>query len=141
MTTAPQPVSDTNAMIAGMTPEAQPGRFVFCSLNDAAANEALLLAQATFREPEGVSVLMSVENAERLKLPVAHVMAQITLKVYSALDGVGLTAAVAARLTAHDIPCNVIAAHHHDHIFVPEGQADAALEALRALQQEAAGAN
>ena len=58
----------------------------------------------------------------------------ITLQVHSALDGVGLTAAVAGALAAQGIACNMVAAYHHDHAFVPEAQAEAALAVLLALQ-------
>jgi hypothetical protein len=47
-------------------------------------------------------------------------MACLTLRVHSALDGVGLTAAVASALAEIGIPCNMVAAFHHDHAFVPE---------------------
>ncbi len=139
MTQPPNPIADTKGMIAGMSPERQPGRFVFCSVPEAQRTLATERALASFREPEGLSVLLPVAEAEALGLAVAHPMAQITLKVYSALDGIGLTAAVATRLTEHKIPCNVIAATLHDHVFVPETMADAAVQALEALQQEAAG--
>lgn len=43
----------------------------------------------------------------------------MTLQVYSALEGVGLTAAVSQTLAEHDIPCNIVAAFQHDHVFVP----------------------
>jgi hypothetical protein len=61
-------------------------------------------------------------------------MRQITLRVHSALDGVGLTAAVASALSDAGIPCNMVAAFHHDHVFVPSSLAAAALDALRKLQ-------
>jgi SAM-dependent methyltransferase len=65
-------------------------------------------------------------------------MACLTLTVPSALDGVGLTAAVAAALAARGIPANVVAALRHDHVFVPEAMAGAALDALHARAAEAA---
>ena len=58
-------------------------------------------------------------------------MACLTLTVHSALDGVGLTAAVATALAGAGIPANMIAGYHHDHVFVPEHQAEAALACLR----------
>ena len=58
----------------------------------------------------------------------------------SALDGVGLTAAVSGALAAEAIPCNVVAAFHHDHIFVPSGMAERALAVLKALQGGAVSA-
>jgi hypothetical protein len=54
--------------------------------------------------------------------------------VHSALDGTGLTAAVSAALAAAGIPCNMVAAFHHDHVFVPAAMA---ARALAVLQQRA----
>ena len=53
--------------------------------------------------------------------------------VYSALEAVGLTAAVAKVLTEAEIPCNVIAARHHDHILVPEHRAVEAIQVISSL--------
>ena len=49
----------------------------------------------------------------------------------------GLTAAFATALTKAGISANVVAAFHHDHIFVPERDAERALETLRALSRTA----
>jgi hypothetical protein len=57
-------------------------------------------------------------------------MPRIVLEVFSALDGVGLTAGVAAALTAANIPCNMIAGYHHDHVFVPAARAKQAQAVL-----------
>ncbi|WP_261330870.1 ACT domain-containing protein [Rhizobium leguminosarum] len=67
-------------------------------------------------------------------------MRQITLNVNSALDGVDLTAGVAASLAEAGIFCNMVALYHHDHIFVPAGLADRALHLLETLQRESARA-
>ena len=64
-------------------------------------------------------------------------MRRIVLTVHSALDGVGLTAAVASALAAEQIPCNVVAAFHHDHVFVPADMAKRALAILEALEEAA----
>ena len=64
-------------------------------------------------------------------------MRQITLMVFSSVSGVGLTAAVAKALSKERIPANVVAATHHDHIFVPSKHADNAIKTLRALQEKA----
>jgi hypothetical protein len=113
-----------------------PGRFVFCTVEDGAlAAEAL----ATFREEEGLSVLLPVARVEALGLPVESPMRQITLRVHSALEGVGLTAAVAGVLADAGIACNMIAARLHDHAFVPEARAEEALALLQALQRDGEG--
>ena len=86
-------------MIAGMSPEPQPGRFVFVSAPDSGAAARLIdKALGLFRESEGVSLLLPVDVAQAEGFPTDHPMRCITLNVYSALDGVGLTAAVAAAL-------------------------------------------
>ncbi len=131
-------VKETQAMIAGMSPVLCDGSFVFCSIPDREiARRAAPLALAQFEEPEGTSLLLPAEAAAELGYDTAMPMRQITLMVQSALDGIGLTAAVATRLTEKGIPCNMIAAMHHDHVFVPEAMAKAALDALRALADEA----
>lgn len=119
-------------MLQGMAPVLRPGAFVFRTVPDeAAALAAWPRAVAMFREDEGVS-LVEPANPEA---PLA--MAWITLTVNSALDGVGLTAGVSGALAAAGIACNMIAAHHHDHVFVP---VDRASEASAVLLRLAAGA-
>ncbi|MCB1704295.1 MAG: ACT domain-containing protein [Halioglobus sp.] len=57
----------------------------------------------------------------------------ITLTVHSSLIAVGLTAAVSGTLAAHNISANIIAAFFHDHLFVPQEDAERALAALCAI--------
>ena len=119
-------------MLQGMAPVLRPGAFVFRTVPDeGAALAAWPRAVAMFREDEGISL---VEPADP-DAPLA--MAWITLTVHSALDGVGLTAGVSGALDAAGIACNMIAAHHHDHVFVP---LDRAAEAVAVLVGLAAGA-
>lgn len=128
-------VHATNAMIAGMTPVLADGVFIFCTSNDAATiASASPLALATFREDEGTAFVLDLSNAQRLGFDTALPMSRIVLTVFSALDGVGLTAAVATALAAEAIPCNMISAFHHDNVFVPEAMAARAVAVLVRLQ-------
>lgn len=122
-------------MVAGMSPELKPGRYVFCSAGE--REWAALDPLAMFREDEGVSLVLDVDAATTAGLPVEDPMALITLNVYSALGGVGLTAAVASALAEAGIACNMVAALNHDHVFVPADRAEQALDVLRALQAAA----
>ena len=133
------PVKDTRDMIAGMNPERQPGiwHFVSFALGDPAADRLVSSAHATMREPEGLLLLLSEEVAADQGLLSDLPMAQILLSVHSALDAVGLTAAVAVALADHSIPCNVIAGARHDHIFVPVDDADRAVEILKVAADNA----
>ena len=125
-------------MISGMTPVLQPGTFVFITTKDSALVTALFPdAISTVRENEGMSMLIPVELAEKFALDVEHPMRCITLNVYSSLEGVGLTAAVSTALGEHGIPCNMVAGFHHDHVFLPAGMCDQAIEILTSLQKNA----
>lgn len=130
------PVRDTGRMIAEMAPDLRDGTFVFCTAQDpTVAAECRAVALATFQEKEGLAAVLTLEDAQRLGFDVSLPMRLITLTVASALDGVGLTAAVSSALADRGIPCNVVAAFFHDHIFVPSPQADLALTVLTDLQR------
>lgn len=133
----PKTISDTRSMIAAMAPELVPGTWHFCACD--ARREAAFLprALATFREKEGVSMILDAAAANALGAPMDQPMRQITLNVNSALDGIGLTAAVAQALAEKAIPCNVVAALRHDHVFVPADMAETALRTLQALSATA----
>lgn len=131
------PVRDGPAMIAAMAPVVQPGRFVFCT---GAPPELIGQARGAFHEAEGLSLILPESVARAHGLPCDLPMAQITLTVHSALDGVGLTAAVAVALAGAGVPCNMVAAYHHDHAFVPADLAETALAALKNAQARVAGA-
>ncbi|WP_454813041.1 ACT domain-containing protein [Labrys neptuniae] len=136
----PHSVRDTGAMIAGMTPRLKEGDFVFCTTTSPAVIEAAARqALSFFREEEGVTLILLVEEAATLGFDTAMAMKRIELEVFSALDGVGLTAAVASALADAGIPCNMVAAYHHDHVFVPAGMAERAVAILEAAQRQAAG--
>jgi predicted N-acetyltransferase YhbS len=89
--------------------------------------------QAAVREAEGLTVVLPRETADSLGLPYDFVAAWITLEVHSALEAVGLTAAVGNALTDARISCNVLAGFHHDHLLVPVADAPRALEVLHEL--------
>ena len=133
-----QVIRGAREMVAGMTPDLKPGAYVFCAAGDRDwAALALLAPLAMFREDEGVSLILERGAAEAAGFPVEAPLALITLNIYSALDGVGLTAAVATALARAGIACNMVAALNHDHVFVPLERAREALAALLALQASA----
>jgi hypothetical protein len=89
---------------------------------------------ATIVEDEGTTSVLSVTDAERLGARPEFVAAWLTVEVRSALDAVGLTAALATALAAENIACNVLAGYHHDHLLVPVEKADRAVAVLEALR-------
>ncbi|GAA4647620.1 ACT domain-containing protein [Pontixanthobacter gangjinensis] len=134
-----QKITDAQAMVAQMDPALDLVDYCFVMITPDIAAQALGAAIATFREDEGVSAIIPAWLAQELGQAGPH-FRRITLQVYSDLEGFGLTAAVAAALADAGIACNMVAAFHHDHAFVPAGQAEAALAILQALSLAARGA-
>lgn len=93
-------------------------------------------AFAIMAEAEGMTVVAT--EAVLRAAGIAHQpgWARISLKVHSDLEAVGLTAAVAAALTAQGISANVIAGYHHDHFFVQWARRQDALAAMQALRHD-----
>jgi hypothetical protein len=134
----PDVIRDTNAMLAGMKPALAEGEFFFCTTADAErAARAAPAALGWFKEEEGTTLILPQSEARSFGFEDGMPMRRIVLEVFSALDGVGLTAAVASALANEGIPCNMLAGYHHDHVFVPSAMAD---RALAVLSEVAAGA-
>jgi hypothetical protein len=95
---------------------------------------AEMTVAATIVEDDGTTTVLSVTDAERLGVRPEFVAAWLTVEVHSALDAVGLTAALATALATGNIACNVLAGYHHDHVLVPVDQADQAIAVLTALR-------
>ena len=116
--------TDLHRLLAGLAPELAPRPRAFrTQAHDAPVPANALLL---FREDEGTTVIVEDESAE-------PAWAQITLRIHSSLDAIGMMAAISAELADVGVPCNVISAYYHDHLFVPWAKRDAALAALRTL--------
>ena len=122
-------------LLASLEPVQRPGTFVFAVVEDAASVGAVV-PEATVREEEGLTVVLRREDADRLGIAYEHLAAWITLRVHSALDAVGLTAAVSTALADAGLSCNVIAGYHHDHLLVPADRAQDAITVLAGLSRD-----
>lgn len=129
-----RPNADLAALLRHLDPVLMPGVQVFARLPPGAEPTGLPLL-ASFREAEGWSVVLAEAEAQAAGLEAGFRAEWIALRVHSDLAAVGLTAAVSSALAAAGIACNVIAAFHHDHLFVPDGQGEAALGVLHGLQR------
>ncbi len=127
---------DLSVLLASMAAELVPGRFVFGTIADPQLARDMDAA-ATVREAEGLSLVVTQEQADRVGLEYDFVAGWITLRVHSALEAVGLTAAVSTALASAEISCNVIAGYHHDHLLVPIAEAEHALVVLQELSGKA----
>lgn len=129
--------TDLAVLLANMTPHLHHGTYVFVRADGEAGVED---AVVTVTEPDGMTLVLPRERADELGLGYSFVASWITLRVHSALDAVGLTAAFSAALTGEGISANVVAGYFHDHLFVPEDRSEDAMRVLGALSREAATA-
>lgn len=118
-----------------MRPELQPGRYVYTTLPGGEVPSGITPV-VTVTEQEGLTLVVPEAHAVEAGLAYHFTAGWITLRVHSALDAVGLTAAVSLALTDAGISCNVVAGFHHDHLFVPHGRAADAVRVLEALAAE-----
>jgi len=130
------PISDLHQLLRSMAPALNPGVYVFASVPAGPILDSRDIV-ASIREAEGLSVVVERGVAERAQLTPAFECAWITLTINSALDAVGLTAAVSTALADAGISCNFVAGTQHDHLFVPKDQANRAMEILRAVSESA----
>jgi len=130
--------NDLAALLQGLSPRLNDGRYVYTRVHTgvpAGADPIVVV-----REDEGLTLVLTQEEADRLDLAYEFVAAWITLQVHSALEAVGLTAAVSQVLTEAGISANVVAGYTHHHVFVPLQRADDAMRALATLTPGSGGA-
>lgn len=122
-------------LIRSMTPELQPGTYVFATTEKPAP---ALLAEAfmSFREAEGVTVIVPEDLARRHGVTYTYRCRCITLSVHSSLEAVGFLAVMTRALAEAGIGVNAVSAYFHDHLFIAEDRIEEALGILRGLSQQ-----
>jgi hypothetical protein len=125
--------TDLGVMLRGLSVTVRPGRYTVTQAEGPVALGDGV--EVVLAEGEGTTVVATVEAAERHGWPVGFVAAWLTLDVHSALEAVGLTAAVATALADEAIPANVLAGYLHDHLLIPADRADDAVACLTRLRQ------
>ncbi|GAA2385053.1 hypothetical protein Cme02nite_65500 [Catellatospora methionotrophica] len=122
---------DLGALLHGLQPQRHPYEYVFTTVTGVVppgVHPVVMVA-----EPEGTTLVVMRAEADAAGLPYDFVASWITLRVHSALDAVGLTAAVSTALADVGISCNVVAGYFHDHLFVGCADADQAMAVLTGL--------
>ncbi len=128
--------TDLRRLLGGLAPElaAQPRAIRSQAADVSVPADAIM----SFREHEGITTIMVVDESAVDASADEPLWAQITLRIHSSLEAVGMMAAIAAALAARDIPCNAVSAYYHDHLFVPWPRRDDTLAALRELTGDTA---
>lgn len=129
--------TDLPTLLASLCPELDGEVVVFVTLPGASyGGGAELSPVVACVETEGLTLVVPRARADASDLPYDGTFRRVTLRVHSSLAAVGLTAAVATRLTEHGISANVVAGFYHDHLFVPAVRAEEAVEVLEGLARE-----
>jgi len=123
-------VEDTGG--SSLQPKVSDTVYVFVTTKDKIRH--LENAVLIFQESEGTTLILPMQEAEKLGYQYEETWAHISLGIESALDMVGLTAIFSNALAKENIPCNVVAAFYHDHIFVPYELKDRASGILTSLK-------
>jgi hypothetical protein len=129
--------TDLNKLIATMRPELGDGTYVFVRMPLDGADPVGLRAAMSFREGEGVTMIVPEQAASAAGLIGVFPCRMVTLTVHSVLNAVGFLAAITARLAAAGISVNAVSAFFHDHLFVPAGRADETVEILCRMAADA----
>ncbi|HUL52225.1 MAG TPA: ACT domain-containing protein [Opitutaceae bacterium] len=124
--------TDLEILLRSLAPALAPEEYVFATVKTPAAAGALD-AIGQFREQEAITVICPAARAKDAGLPFEATYRELVLDVHSSLEAIGLLATVSTALAAEGVPCNVVSAFYHDHLFVPAALAPKALNVLSAL--------
>ncbi len=78
----------------------------------------------TFREAEGINLILLRDEAEQHGLSYEFPCRMITLTVHSSLEAVGFIAHIATLFAQHGMPVNPVSGFFHDHLFILERTRD-----------------
>uniref|UniRef100_A0A0G4ID31 C3H1-type domain-containing protein n=1 Tax=Chromera velia CCMP2878 TaxID=1169474 RepID=A0A0G4ID31_9ALVE len=123
--------TDLKTLLRTMAPILDPKRYVYVALKNPSCLP-FLKPRMVFWEEEGLCAIVCAQEARESGLmgDASFPCRRITLSVHSALDAVGFLAAVTTALAQKGISTNAVAALCHDHLFVPEEDAEKAVEVL-----------
>ncbi|RWC23919.1 MAG: ACT domain-containing protein [Mesorhizobium sp.] len=130
--------TDLKTLLVSMTPELLAGTYVFATLAPGVPQPEGLAPVMVFREREGVTLIVTEEEANAAGLTASFRCRMLTLNIHSSLEAVGFLAAITTRLAAAGMGVNPVSAFYHDHLFVPADRAEEALELLRRLARDSA---
>ena len=124
--------TNLQTILKSMNPIFHEGEYVFCTVENTEAIDPNDLVM-TFREPEGTTLIIRKETADKLNLKYDFIVVWISLMVHSSLEAVGLTASFSTALADEGISCNVVAGYYHDHLFIKHSDSQKAIAVLEKL--------
>lgn len=130
--------TDLATLLRSMRPVLHPQIYVFATLKVGEELPNSINPIMTFREGEGLTLILLETEARAAGLAGTFRSRMITLRAHSSLSAVGFLAAITSRLAEVGLAVNPVSAYFHDHLFVPAERAEEALAILRSLAAESA---
>ncbi|MEM6759856.1 MAG: ACT domain-containing protein [Pseudomonadota bacterium] len=126
--------TDLDTLLRSMSAELVDGLYVFATVADGTVPTGLN-PRMQFHEAEGLTLIVTKEQADAAGLSYEFPCRMITLNVHSSLAAVGFLARITTALAQHDMGVNPVSGFFHDHLFVPDGREQDALAVLAQLAQ------
>ena len=125
---------ELNDILGNLKPRILEGSFVFTTSNDELDHLMKTFKPiATFREEEGITLVISKDEADKFNIKYDSLFRCISLGVHSSLNSYGLISSISSELTKKKISSNVFSGFYHDHIFVQADLADTAIQVINSL--------
>jgi uncharacterized protein len=125
---------DLQKLLRSLSATLEPQIYVFVTIGEADLPDGIH-ARMIFHEAEGITLILLKTEADTLGLEYTFPCRMITLDVHSSLDAVGFIARISAELSRQGIGVNPVSAFFHDHLFVPVGREDEAIDILRRIAE------
>ena len=125
--------TDLATLLASLDPVLDAREFGYATVPHGTPLPAGFRPWGLFHEDEGLTLIAPASELAAAGIEALAGLARLTMMVQSSLEAVGMTAAMATALTRAGISANVVAAYHHDHIFVPWNRREEAVAVLAAL--------
>jgi hypothetical protein len=124
--------TDLDELIRSMSASLIDGLYVFVTVQPGQIPKGIS-HRMMFEEAEGITLIMLKSEADAHDLAYEFPCRMITLNIHSSLDAVGFMARISSELAKHDMGVNPVSGFFHDHLFVPDGREDDAMNVLQKL--------
>ena len=126
-----------SALLQTLSAKLAPETFVFVTQKHLSLPDGLV-PRMMFQEAEGTTLILEQSQAEAHGFDYEFPCRMITLDVHSALEAVGFIARISTALADANMGVNPVAGFYHDHLFVPLGREDDAMQILAEIANKAA---
>ena len=127
--------TDLGAILRTLTVERREGTYVYATVPAGRSLPDVPLS-AMVAEVEGTTIVVDRDVAVGAGVDFEYEAAWLTVTAHTSLEAVGLTASISTAFAMRDLPCNIIAGYHHDHLLVPLARVEDAVAAIELVRRQ-----